>query len=660
MERRRKEGVRKREIPEKTRRPTASSCTIATCQNPATRRGTRRGTRLYFNFVCAYLRVSFGYWPRVCARRHTLLGCANQNSVIPTLDVSNGLADTMNHYGAQLFTVHGNFKAKLHGFRLVQSPLYDACGVDDTMEHVIANCLKTIEIREWLKMVAERKGLYMILEMQEFATRNAKRLEEYKGDTRGLSHRARAVCYLAIRGPGAVGGNPPGPCPPSRQTRSPARRLGELLATDLAGVTAPPPPCRRSQRLERGSKNLLVISVLGGTRHLENTLGQSRRHYKYLPQPEPTVFVGAIWLKCGDRVNSGTARDISKEDGRQRRLQRVSRSVDKRPDEMTSCTKQCMVHVRFRLTRQMTAEPTSKLPTEAFDNQIMHQFSDLFAAKPGACIEQRRNAGAGQTGEPRENPSTSDIIRHDSHTRKSWVRPVRKSNPDRLDWRRASATALLVAEALAFQVRAMGRSCSLVVKVISPWLEQPFRVRYMQDASQIISNHHSACYSLSSSDQLWNRLPVTTNTCINQPTTAWTPGCIDESLKIPDCFATHYNFDYGGCPHRPLGLNTQVPLNVPTNKSLVDLKQGSSGAGVGLPIIAEMAFHSNMIQPAGHTLGAGMQEREKREHPEKTRRQAVSSSTIPTCENPRVNPPGILPGSPWWETSALTAAPRCP
>ncbi|KAJ8872911.1 hypothetical protein PR048_026527 [Dryococelus australis] len=61
---------------------------------------------------------------------------------------------------------------------------------------------------------------------------------------------------------------------------------------------------------------------------------------------------------------------------------------------------------------------------------------------------------------------------------------------------------------------------------------------------------------------------------MHQPAIAWTPECTDESLKIPDCIATHYNFGSGGCPHRPLEFHTQVPLNVPTNKSLVDSNQG--------------------------------------------------------------------------------------
>ncbi|KAJ8878202.1 hypothetical protein PR048_022670 [Dryococelus australis] len=52
-----------------------------------------------------------------------------------------------------------------------------------------------------------------------------------------------------------------------------------------------------------------------------------------------------------------------------------------------------------------------------------------------------------------------------------------------------------------------------------------------------------------------------------------------------------------------------------------------------------------------------MKGRRKREMPEKIRRPAASSGTIPTCENPGVARPGIEPGSPWREASRLTAQP---
>ncbi|KAJ8880787.1 hypothetical protein PR048_017258 [Dryococelus australis] len=57
---------------------------------------------------------------------------------------------------------------------------------------------------------------------------------------------------------------------------------------------------------------------------------------------------------------------------------------------------------------------------------------------------------------------------------------------------------------------------------------------------------------------------------------------------------------------------------------------------------------------------AGIQGRGNREIPEKTRRTAASSRTIPTCENPGVTSPEIEPGSPGWEASSLTTIPPRP
>ncbi|KAJ8877431.1 hypothetical protein PR048_021885 [Dryococelus australis] len=59
-----------------------------------------------------------------------------------------------------------------------------------------------------------------------------------------------------------------------------------------------------------------------------------------------------------------------------------------------------------------------------------------------------------------------------------------------------------------------------------------------------------------------------------------------------------------------------------------------------------------MTRAAPECKGGG-----KREIPEKTRRPATSSGTIPTCENPGVNQPGNQPDSPNWEANRLTAQP---
>ncbi|KAJ8888774.1 hypothetical protein PR048_008266 [Dryococelus australis] len=40
-------------------------------------------------------------------------------------------------------------------------------------------------------------------------------------------------------------------------------------------------------------------------------------------------------------------------------------------------------------------------------------------------MEQSRSENAGQTGDPRENPPTSGVTRHDSHIRKSGINSTR-------------------------------------------------------------------------------------------------------------------------------------------------------------------------------------------------------------------------------------------
>ncbi|KAJ8868894.1 hypothetical protein PR048_030435 [Dryococelus australis] len=63
------------------------------------------------------------------------------------------------------------------------------------------------------------------------------------------------------------------------------------------------------------------------------------------------------------------------------------------------------------------------------------------------------------------------------------------------------------------------------------------------------------------------------------------------------------------------------------------------------------------IATAKEWSSARMQGWGKWEVHKKTGRQAASSYTIPTCENPGVTWPGNEPGLPWWEASSLTAQP---
>ncbi|KAJ8898526.1 hypothetical protein PR048_003886 [Dryococelus australis] len=53
-------------------------------------------------------------------------------------------------------------------------------------------------------------------------------------------------------------------------------------------------------------------------------------------------------------------------------------------------------------------------------------------------VEQRRNERKVETGDPRENPTTSRIVRQDSHMRRSGSDPARNPNPVRLGGRRVA------------------------------------------------------------------------------------------------------------------------------------------------------------------------------------------------------------------------------
>ncbi|KAJ8876721.1 hypothetical protein PR048_021168 [Dryococelus australis] len=78
----------------------------------------------------------------------------------------------------------------------------------------------------------------------------------------------------------------------------------------------------------------------------------------------------------------------------------------------------------------------------------------------------------------------------------------------------------------------------------------------------------------------------------------------------------------------------------------------------GLPLPGAVAHQPTAPResPLERVIEASMEQRRnerrgKREIPEKTRRPAASSGTIPTCKNPGVARPGIEPGSPCWEAS---------
>ncbi|KAJ8897541.1 hypothetical protein PR048_002889 [Dryococelus australis] len=152
--------------------------------------------------------------------------------------------------------------------------------------------------------------------------------------------------------------------------------------------------------------------------------------------------------------------------------------------------------------------------------------------------------GEGETGDPRENPPTSSIVRHHSHLRESGV--TRQGIEPGSPWREAS---------------------SLTAQTPRPLCTQ----------------------------------------CSNKEDGAPPPGIL-ASVKVPGYLELFSAFE--------------------TEKRKID--KGDSAT----------------------SINAGMKGRGKRESPEKTRRPAAMSCTIP-----RATPPGIEPGSPRWEASSLTTTP---
>ncbi|KAJ8881222.1 hypothetical protein PR048_017696 [Dryococelus australis] len=74
------------------------------------------------------------------------------------------------------------------------------------------------------------------------------------------------------------------------------------------------------------------------------------------------------------------------------------------------------------------------------------------------------------------------------------------------------------------------------------------------------------------------------------------------------------------------------------------------------PVFPALPFPRCYIFTSLHPHRDGMQERGKRENPEKTHRQRPAHAEM------RENPPGIEPGSPWWEANGVTttAPPQSP
>ncbi|KAJ8871168.1 hypothetical protein PR048_027474 [Dryococelus australis] len=133
--------------------------------------------------------------------------------------------------------------------------------------------------------------------------------------------------------------------------------------------------------------------------------------------------------------------------------------------------------------------------------------------------------------------------------------------------------------------------------------------------------------------------------------------------------ASHFKLTKSPAGSRQAGSLSESCTISSTSVSVVapSLLTSSTAIQDGFPIFRvtcdpRTRQHSPTGCPAGKALnvtwsGAEMQGRRKREFPEKTYRQAASSSTIPTCENLAVSQPGIETR---WEAGALATAPQLP
>ncbi|KAJ8866650.1 hypothetical protein PR048_032511 [Dryococelus australis] len=107
--------------------------------------------------------------------------------------------------------------------------------------------------------------------------------------------------------------------------------------------------------------------------------------------------------------------------------------------------------------------------SDSEDNSANPQFTETYIADPRVI-----QSGARETGDPRENPSTIGIVRHDSHMRKSGSDPEGQIEPDSPWWEVSTLTAR--------PPRPLNRSCEEFYSYVNKYEE-----KYVSRASGAIS-----------------------------------------------------------------------------------------------------------------------------------------------------------------------------
>ncbi|KAJ8894726.1 hypothetical protein PR048_000033 [Dryococelus australis] len=223
----------------------------------------------------------------------------------------------------------------------------------------------------------------------------------------------------------------------------------------------------------------------------------------------------------------------------------------------------------------------------------------LFKPRPGAAqlvmgrMEQRRNARAGETGAPLENPPISGgVVRHDSHLRKFGERANRLGTAAR-EWpgRGLNPSNRLGTAAREWPGRGLNPSNRLGTAA-REWPGRGLNPVHLGGKREIIIHYWAIVASRSTRAQ--HRRPDSDK-----------PAAIPASPRLRTSHSIPEKIDADSSRR----LSPEFPLDC---------------------------------------------------RAEKTRRPAVSSSAIPTCENPGVTRPGIEPRSGWWEASSLTARQQRP
>ncbi|KAJ8869847.1 hypothetical protein PR048_028856 [Dryococelus australis] len=313
-------------------------------------------------------------------------------------------------------------------------------------------------------------------------------------------------------------------------------------------------------------------------------------------------------------------------------------------------------------------------------------------------MKQRRNARVGETGDHRENPPTSVLIRRVSHVRKSGGRPRQDSNPNASSLTTTPPRAPLFRRG-GWQIRELTVTCihddsakSIVGDegirhpVRSFWIapEQLWSDNAAYESSAetrfsgsivslftepncvgseeisslvVVTSLPSSSVSVGSSDAPGTARSVTAllmkSSTVKLPRSSGNipPLRNPELIFVVPPASRTLHCTVARSPQTSLLLNTLVVTRHSACASLHCLRTTVAQGQERF----EQLFNNEVLRAdEGEASCAGARGRGKREISEKTRPPATLSGTITTCDNPGATSPGFEHGSPGWEASCLT------